>query len=268
MPTLRLNDYDLAYVETGSGTPLLMIHGSLCDYRYWSPQMQAFGARRCAIAVSLRHCWPEAWDGSGDGYSAEQHVDDLIAFIDALDAGPVDLLGHSRGGYIALRVAQRAPQRVGRLILAEPGGLPDTSLVDTADAIRAHTETRTRAAAALIAAGDVDGGLAVFINGVSGTPIWERMASGFRRMATDNARTLLGQVREAPLQLTRAGLAAISQPTLLIGGALTPPPFPKLLDLLQTHIAGAQRVTIAGATHAMNLAAPRPFNAAVLDFLA
>ena len=268
MLTLRLNDYDLAFVETGSGTPLVMIHGSLCDYRYWAPQMQALGRHCRAIAVSLRHCWPETWNGVGRGYDVEQHVDDLRALIERLDAGPVDLLGHSRGGYVALRLALLAPQHIGRLILAEPGGLPDASLVAAPEAIRAHTQARVDTAAALIASGDIDGGLAAFINGVSGVSIWERMVSSFKRMAHDNAHTLLGQAREPRLDLSRADLEAIRAPTLLVGGALTPPPFPKLLDLLEQHIADVEHVTIAGATPAMNLAAPNPFNRAVLDFLA
>lgn len=268
MPSLRIKDYELAYVEAGRGPPLLMIHGSLCDYRYWSPQMQPFAAQRRAIAVSLRRCWPEAWDGVGEGYSIAQHADDTIAFIEALGAGPVDLIGHSRGGYLALRLARQAPRLVRTLILAEPGGLPDASLVAAPEAIARHTTARTRTAAALVAAGDVDGGLAAFIDGLSGVPIWERMVASFKRMARDNARTLLGQAREAPLALGRADLEAIGQPTLLVGGALSPPPFAKLLDLLETHIAGAERATIPGAMHAMNLAAPSAFNRAVLDFLA
>ncbi|WP_028082001.1 alpha/beta fold hydrolase [Solimonas soli] len=268
MPSLRINDYDLAYAEAGSGTPLLMIHGSLCDYRYWHPQMAPFAARRRAIAVSLRHCWPEAWDGGGEGYSIEQHVQDTIAFIDALDAGPVDLLGHSRGGYIAFLVALRAPGRVRRLILAEPGGTPDPTLAPECAGLAPVSSSRLAEAAQRIAAGDIDGGLALFIDGVSGAPLWQHMVGSFKRMARDNARTLLGQVREQRMGFSRAQLRALKTPTLLIGGALSPPPFPQLLDLLHQHIDGSRRVTIAGARHAMNLAAPIPFNAAVLDFLA
>ncbi|MFT4047342.1 MAG: alpha/beta hydrolase [Solimonas sp.] len=267
MPSLRINDYDLAYAEAGSGTPLLMIHGSLCDYRYWQPQMAPFAQQRRAIAISLRHCWPEAWDGNGEGYGIEQHVADTIAFIEALDAGPVDLLGHSRGGYIAFLVALRAPELARSLILAEPGGTPDPTLAPECGNLRQISSSRLTEAAQRIADGDIEAGLAMFIDGVSGAPLWERMVSSFKRMARDNARTLLGQVRERRMGFSREQLQALTTPTLLIGGALSPPPFPQLLDLLQQHIAGARRVTISGARHAMNLAAPVPFNAAVLDFV-
>lgn len=268
MPTLRINDYDLAYAETGSGRPLLMIHGSLCDYRYWAPQMAPLGAAHRAIAVSLRRCWPESWDGQGEGYDVDTHVDDLIAFIEALNAGPVDLMGHSRGGHIAFRLAQRAPQHLRRLILAEPGGMPDASFGAIEGIDRDQAGTRTREAAQRIEDGDVDGGLALFIDGVSGMPIWSHTVSAFKRMARDNARTLLGQLRETRMAFSRTDLESLAIPTLLIGGALTPSPFPQLLDLLQSHLPQVQRVTIPGVRHAMNLAAPVPFNKAVQEFLA
>jgi len=268
MATLRINDYDLAYIETGSGRPLLMVHGSLCDYRYWAPQMAPFGARHRAIAVSLRRCWPENWEGHGEGYDIDTHVDDLVGFIEALGAGPIDLMGHSRGGHVAFQLARRAPQLLRRLILAEPGGMPDASFGPVDGIDREQAGTWTREAAALIEAGDVDGGLELFIDGVSGMPIWSHTVPGFKRMVRDNARTLLGQLRETRMAFSRTELETMTVPTLLVGGALTPSPFPQLLDLLQTHLPQVQRVSIPGVRHAMNLAAPVPFNKAVLEFLA
>ena len=60
------------------------------------------------IALSLRHFFPEHWDGVGNDYLMAQHVADVIGFIEKLNAGPVDLMGHSRGGHIGFRVAQAA----------------------------------------------------------------------------------------------------------------------------------------------------------------
>jgi pimeloyl-ACP methyl ester carboxylesterase len=45
--------------------------------------------------------WPEKWDGEGDDFTVQQHTRDVASFIAALQAGPVHLLGHSRGGHIA-----------------------------------------------------------------------------------------------------------------------------------------------------------------------
>ena len=272
MPTRRVDDHDFFWIESGSDSgerspPLLLIHGSLCDARYWAPQMAPLGSGRRALAVSLRRCWPEAWDGNGEGYGIERHVDDLLAFIATLGPGPVDVLGHSRGGHVAYRLALKAPGSVRRLILAEPGGWPDASLGDGAAFDCERVRTLTNRAAEKIAAGDVDEGLALFVDGVSGVALWKNMVPSFKRMARDNAGTLVAQVRETRLAFTRHDLESLSMPTLLVGGALTPQPFPRLLDLLQAHIPGARRTTIPAARHAMNLAAPGPFNAEVLGFL-
>ena len=122
MPTLRVNGYDMAFVERGTGAPLLLVHGTLCDYRQWTGQMASFGGHYRTIALSLRHCWPEHWDGEGDDFTVQQHVADVASFISALEAGPVHLLGHSRGGHLAFRVAQYFPDFVRTLTLVEPGG--------------------------------------------------------------------------------------------------------------------------------------------------
>ncbi|MFQ1084981.1 alpha/beta fold hydrolase, partial [Bordetella trematum] len=73
------------------------------------------------LAVSLRHFWPERWDGCGDGFSFSRHTEDVLAFIDQVAGGDAHLVGHSRGGRIALEAALRSPARVRSLGLADPG---------------------------------------------------------------------------------------------------------------------------------------------------
>jgi pimeloyl-ACP methyl ester carboxylesterase len=117
MQTLHVNGYDMAYLDVGKGPPLVCVHGSLSDFRIWGAVIGPLSARRRVIGVSLRHFFPEHWDGVGDTYSIAQHVQDVIAFIEKLGVGPADLMGHSRGGHISFRVAQRRPDLVRKLIL-------------------------------------------------------------------------------------------------------------------------------------------------------
>jgi hypothetical protein len=62
MQTLRVNGYDMAYLEVGQGAPLVCVHGSLCDFRVWSAVLGPLTRKHRVIAVSLqarRGCRPQ-----------------------------------------------------------------------------------------------------------------------------------------------------------------------------------------------------------------
>src|SRR5258708_24381320 len=127
MQTLHVNGYDMAYLEVGEenhGPPLVCVHGSLNDFRIWGCVLGLLSKQHRVICVSLRHFFPHHWDGVGDTYSIAQHVDDVIAFIERLSVGPVDLMGHSRGGLIPVRVAQPRPHWLRRPNPSSPRGHP------------------------------------------------------------------------------------------------------------------------------------------------
>ncbi|OZI77566.1 alpha/beta fold hydrolase [Bordetella genomosp. 12] len=257
LKTVDLDGYPLTYAEAGDGDPLVLVHGSLCDCRYWKPQLQALSRRFRVFSLSLRHYWPQHWDGSGDGFSIAQHTTDVLAFIAARAGGSAHVVGHSRGGRIAVEAALRAPDSVRSLVLADPGM--------TRPGEDARGDFRQRALA-LIQAGDPDAGLALFIDTVTGPDTWRRMVPWFKEMVRDNATTLLGQAREPATPV--GDITALSMPVLLIGGALSPAPYPATLDRLQNQLPQARLIRIAGSSHGMNLGNPRAFNQAIIDFLA
>jgi pimeloyl-ACP methyl ester carboxylesterase len=82
MQTMNVNGYDMAYLDlgqsAGNGPPLVCVHGSLCDFRIWSSVLGPLTRKHRVIAPSLRHFFPDHWDGVGDTYSTAQHVDDVI----------------------------------------------------------------------------------------------------------------------------------------------------------------------------------------------
>jgi pimeloyl-ACP methyl ester carboxylesterase len=268
MKYLRVNDYDMAYIEVGSGTPLVCVHGSLCDFRVWSALLGPLSRDHRVIAVSVRHYFPEHWDGVGPGFTMAQHVADMTAFIEALGAGPVNLMGHSRGGHIAFRVAQHRPDLVGRLILAEPGGDLDASLAPADRAALPPLRGPTVAAVEKIAAGDVEGGLELFIDALEGKGAWRKVPAAAKQEVRDNARTLLGQINEQRQPYARADAEAISAPTLFIGGANTPGALPVVLRALASHVPRSRTVILPNTTHFMLEQDPVGFCAAVLEFLA
>lgn len=265
-----LNGHELAYLEQGEGVPLVLVHGSLCDYRYWQWQLRGLGERYRLLAPSLRHYYPERWNGAGGDFTTAQHVEDLLALIERLDE-PVHLLGHSRGGNICLRLALEAPGRLRSLVLCDPGGDFAADLFQAAGVpVPAAPAERNRfreQALQLIRQGEVEAGLELFVDTVSGSGIWRRSSRHFRDMATDNAMTLIGQVADRPEPLGRARLATLAVPALLLRGELSPEPFPQVVEALAQALPDVHSQVIAGASHGMNATRPAAFNRAVLEFI-
>ncbi|MGU7695799.1 alpha/beta fold hydrolase, partial [Escherichia coli] len=93
-------------------------------------------------------------------YKMAQHVADTIAFIEQVTPAPVDLMGHSRGGHIAFRVAQARPDLLRKLVLAEPGGDLDASLpLSEGTPAYPPLAARTARSVEMIRAGDLEGSL-------------------------------------------------------------------------------------------------------------
>src|SRR3982074_1707373 len=268
MQTLAVNGYDMAYLDVGRGPPLVCVHGSLCDFRIWSAVLGPLTQKHRVIAVSLRHFFPEHWDGVGDTYSIAQHVDDMIAFIEQLDNGPVDLMGHSRGGHFSFGVAQRRPDLLRRLILAEPGGELDASLDPAFKAGPSPLAARIAASAEIIAKSDTDGGLTVFMDELEGAGAWKRLPATSKQLLRDNAMTLIGQTRDQRPPFSRADAEAIKTPTLFIGGANAKGTLPKVLRAVAAHVPNSRTAMIPGTTHPMFEQAPRKYCEIVLEFLA
>jgi len=268
MQTLHVNGYDMAYLDVGEGPPLVCVHGSLCDFRTWGAVIGPLSTRHRVIAVSLRHFFPEHWDGVGNTYSIAQHIDDVIAFIEKLNAGPVDLMGHSRGGHVCFRIAQRRGDLLRRLILAEPGGELDGTLDPDAKPGQSPLAQRFAVAAQKVASGDIDGGLASFMNTLAGASIWPRLPAMSKQLLRDNATTLIGEARDTRLLFSKTDAEGITVPTLFIGGANTKGLLPKVLHMLAAHVANSKTEMIPGATHPMFEQAPQKYSEIVLDFLA
>jgi pimeloyl-ACP methyl ester carboxylesterase len=271
MQTLHVNGYDMAYLDIGQskGTPpLVCVHGSLCDFRIWGCVIGPLSKQHRLICVSLRHFFPEQWDGVGDTYSIAQHVDDVIAFIEKLDMGPVDLMGHSRGGHVSFRTAQRRPDLLRRLILAEPGGELDATLDPDFKGGPSPLLARFTTASEKIAAGDVDGGLGFFMDTLEGPGTWTRLPAMAKQLLRDNAYTLIGQVRDNRPPFSKADAEAITMPTLFIGGERTKGLLPKVLHTLAAHVRDAKTAMIPNATHPMFEQAPQRYSDIVLEFLA
>ena len=263
--TTEVNGYPMAYVEGGAGQTVVLVHGSLSDYRYWEPQVSAPFPGFRLVAVSLRHFYPEPWDGKDADFSIQQHADDVIAFIERLDAGPVHLVAWSRGGGVALGAAKQRPDLIRKLVLMEPviaclapqpaePGKPDPA-IERLKAVGAHYEK-----------GDIDGGLEYFVDQINGPGAWKARTQEQRVLALDNAWTLARQVTDTDA-VTPDDLRQMRMPVLLIGGERGPQFLAQTMEAAETHFPSAGRTTIPNAGHRMNLDNPAEFNRTLLEFL-
>ena len=269
MQTLPVNGYDIAYLDVGQGQPLVCVHGTLGDFRTWYPVLGPLSKKHRVISLSLRHFFPEHWDGVGDDYLMAQHVDDVIGFIEQLKLGPVDLMGHSRGGHIAFRVAEQRPDLLRKLVLAEPGGDLDATLSSAgAGPGSSAIAARIPAAVEKVKAGDIDGALDLIVDMIDGEGTWKRLPAAPKQQLRDNAYTLIGQVGEKRRPFSRSEAESIRTPTLLIGGGDPQGSLAQIWRVLAQHIPGASTAVIPGARHWIFDSAPQEYSDAVMEFLA
>ena len=267
--TLRVNNYDMAYVERGNGAPLILVHGSLSDYRTWLPLLEEFSETNRTIAVSLRHYYPEQWDGKGNDLTLEQHADDLAAFIRTLNIGPVFLLGHSRGGAVALLTASKHPEQIRKLILADPS--PLTSMLPKRQKVQADADTRKAKLQEVMKyyrRGDTEAGLKELVSYVAGEKAWEGTSEERRDSLRANLWTpisLLNDI-ETPFSCTDAG--NLSVPVLMITGERSAPLYGHMNSALRSCLKQASSAIIADAGHMMFHANPTAFIFEVQDFIA
>jgi pimeloyl-ACP methyl ester carboxylesterase len=267
--TMRVNGYPMAYVEQGAGVAVVLVHGTNGDYRSWAPQMEALGARYRAVSVSLRHYYPEPWDGTGE-FSARQHVADVIAFIEGLNAGRVFLVGHSRGGHVSAHVALRRPDLLRGLVLVEPGLPPAALLPGSVEGERFATvrSERTRRLTEMVNAGRIDEAVEHFVDAISGPGTYRARSEAANQMTRDNIRTALGEARDTREPVTPERAATLKMPVLLIGGDKSPPRFAPVLGALERALPDVRRITIEDAGHTMYRTHADVFNDALLAFFA
>ena len=121
-------DIRLHYTETGTGEPLVLLHGNGEDSSYFVHQIAFFSRQYRVLAVDTRG-HGQSPRGSAP-FTIRQFAEDLLAFLDERGIEQTDLLGFSDGANIALVFALRHPERVKRLILnganLDPAGVKPT----------------------------------------------------------------------------------------------------------------------------------------------
>lgn len=240
----------------GDGDVLVFTHGFLLDHGLWEMQVAELQSDyRCIVWDQRMHGDTEAdgphsfWDSAGD----------LLALLDHLGVDRFVHVGMSQGGFIGLRVALSAPERVRALVFvdSQAGGEPPDALPLYEGMVAqwvagTNVEEIAGAAASILIGGDVD-------------------ASGWieKWMARDpQAVSVIFETLVSREDL-HDRLGEITCPALVLHGDADMAIPMELAERLAEGLVGAgEVVVIEGAGHAANLANPLAVSRAISSFLA
>src|ERR1700758_5182381 len=117
---IAVGQINLAYLESGTGEPVVLVHGIPTDYRAWTGQIEPFASKYHVIAYSRRLAQPNQNSMEYENSTVENNSADLVGLIEGLGISPVHLVGHSYGGFAAAYCASTHPQLIRTLTLIEP----------------------------------------------------------------------------------------------------------------------------------------------------
>jgi pimeloyl-ACP methyl ester carboxylesterase len=258
----------LHYEEAGEGTPVLFVHEFAGDHRSWEPQVRALSRRYRCIVYAARGYPPSDVPEELQAYSQERAVADAVAVLDAAGVERAHVVGLSMGGFCALHLGLRHPDRACSLVVAGTGygaqpERQESFRAESAKIAEAFREQGSRAVAERYAVGPAR---VQFQN--KDPRGWEEFAGALGEHDARGAElTMLGvQSRRPSLYALADELARMTTPVLLVvgdedEGCLEP-------DLmLKRTIPTAALVVLPRTGHTCNLEEPELFNRAVADFI-
>jgi pimeloyl-ACP methyl ester carboxylesterase len=118
---VTIHGHQRAYVKTGSGPALLLLHGLGCDHTTWLPVIDQLAKRYTVIAPDLLGHGQSAKPRAD--YSVGGYANGMRDLLTVLGVDKVTVVGHSLGGGVAMQFAYQFPERTERMVLVAPGGL-------------------------------------------------------------------------------------------------------------------------------------------------
>jgi len=258
MYTIRSIDGTLiAYRKSGSGPPLVLIHGSTADHTRWNSILPDLEKRFTVYAVDRRG---RGNSGDSDTYDLEREFEDVVAVVEAAGSH-VNLLGHSFGALCAMDAALRT-DRLAKLILYEP--------VFTVDGVELYEPGAREKLEEISKQEDREELLTVFFREIvrmpeneivllKGDPTWKA------RIAA--AHTLVREMADEDYRLDTERFKKLAVPTLLLVGEKSPLFLKKPTEKLAAALPNSQVGVLPGQGHAAMSTAPELFINEIIQFL-
>ena len=263
--TVEVNGTTLTYLDSGpgSGAPIVLVHGALADFRYWQTIYADLTRSHRVIAYSRRGFFPNpvAQTATADPFADR---DDLAALLETLELGPVHLVGHSRGGHVALSLASVRPDLLQTVATLE-GGFLEAGVSDRALQALASFGPVAEEARALYLDGDPRAAADRFLAYAVGAEAYAGASDSARQIAYDNAHTF---GRRPNAGLACADVSSIKIPVLLLLGTQTPPESVAMMEGLKSCMPSIRTVDIPRAAHDIHYANPSAVVSALNEFVA
>jgi len=250
---------EIAFRRAGSGPPLVLLHGFLCDSRVWRTQLESLADSLDVIA----------WDAPGAGrtpdppdpFTIEDWARSLCSFLDAQGVEQAHILGLSWGGILAQELYRLDPERVLSLILVGTYAGWKGSIGDEASSQRLARCIRE---SELPPDELARGWIPEFFTECAPSALHEEMTAvvrdfhpvGLRLMARSSAETDTTEL-----------LPRISVPTLLVWGEQDTRSPLTIAAQFHAAIPHAELTVIPNAGHVANMERPEQFNEAVRRFV-
>jgi pimeloyl-ACP methyl ester carboxylesterase len=247
----------IAYWREGSGPPLLLVHGGVCDHLAWHFVLP-FLARKFTVYTFDRRGRGESGDTLP--FAVEREVEDIEAVLRAIDQ-PAHLLGHSAGGILALLAAERTRNLLS-LMLYEPAFVVDGARQRPVPEVLERMQS-------LLAAGDRDEVIRIAIRetldlpeeqiaamGVG--PGWEHLLAAAHTVPYD------WELWDQPLIPERVN--AVQTRTLLLMGSESPTWLQIGTRAVLAALPNATLEVLEGQEHHATVTAPEMFAQVVVDF--
>lgn len=278
MPTLTARDGTrLAYHVRGEGDPVVCLPGGPMQDCEYLGDLGGLSDRVRLVLLDPRGTGDSATPADPGTYRCDRQVEDVEALREHLGLARMTLLAHSGGTNLAVLYAARHPERVARLVLVTPSSYAVGLTVTGEDRreivrLRAAEQWYPEASAAFerVSAGQgTDGDWAAL------TPFgygrWDAAAQAHdargRARRNDDAATVYGSDGAYDPEATRAALATLDAPVLLVAGELDVNSPPRVVARQAELFPNATLATQPTAAHVPWLDDPARFAATVSSFL-
>ena len=210
------------YHVAGAGMPVVMLHSSLASKSQWTALGERLGTRFRVIALDLCGYGDNELPPARSTFTLDDEVRLVIERLDGLvePREAVHVIGHSYGGLVALRFAQRFRERVASLALYEPVAF---CMLDGEDPARVNVTRLGEKVLRLVLMGYRRDAARTFVDFWSGDGTYASLALPVQVSIARRVDKLPLDFRAASSwPLAPTDLRAIVAPTLLLGGTRSP----------------------------------------------